>query len=260
LFAFPEKIPYVCFKSITMESITDCLVCGDEVIYTEQSHDEKCYYCGNSQITQAVCVSGHYVCDACHILPAIDIIMEYCANTSQTDPVEIALNIMNHQSVKMHGPEHHMLVPAALIAAWCNFTGRAVEKREKLAIAQERSLKVPGGFCGFNGACGAAIGTGIFVSIITGSTPLSGREWQLSNLATARSLDRIARSGGPRCCKRDVFIALQTAREFLDEMLQIRLPASSEIVCHFDHFNQECTLEDCMFFKPKSKHVKAATL
>lgn len=245
------------YKSVAMESITGCLVCGDELVYTEESRSAQCYYCGKAHITQVICPSMHFVCDNCHSLPASQIIMEYCAHTDQVDPVDIVLNLLNHKSIKMHGPEHHFLVPAALLTAYYNFTGKGIEKREKLSVALERARKVPGGFCGFNGACGAGIGCGIFISIITGSSPLSGREWQLSNLATARSLDRIARSGGPRCCKRDVFIALRTAREFLEETLQVKLPASAEIICHFDHLNLECTLDDCMFFNPSAKNKKA---
>ena len=36
-----------------------------------------------------------------------------------------------------------------------------------------RATDIKGGFCGFYGNCGAAVGTGIYVSIITGATPLT---------------------------------------------------------------------------------------
>ncbi|VUT25840.1 MAG: hypothetical protein MOIL_01256 [Candidatus Methanolliviera sp. GoM_oil] len=55
-----------------------------------------------------------------------------------------------------------------------------------------------GGFCGYHGDCGAAVGTGIFISLITDATPLSKHEWKLSNLMTAKSLLSIANHGGPR--------------------------------------------------------------
>jgi hypothetical protein len=45
--------------------------------------------------------------------------------------------------------------------------------------------------------CGAGMGTGIFISIVTGATSLSIEEWRLSNLATAKSLLSISEHGGP---------------------------------------------------------------
>ena len=38
-----------------------------------------------------------------------------------------------------------------------------------------------GGSCAMLGACGAAVGTGTFVSIVTEATPLKGKERGLAN-------------------------------------------------------------------------------
>ena len=50
-----------------------------------------------------------------------------------------------------------------------------------------------------------AFAVNMFVSIISGSTPLAGEPFGLSNRMTAKSLDAIGSVGGPRCCKRDSY-------------------------------------------------------
>jgi hypothetical protein len=106
-----------------------------------------------------------------------------------------------------------------------------------------------GGSCRFNGNCGAAVGTGIFVSLATGATPLSRVEWRLANLMTSESLRAIAGLGGPRCCKRDVFLALQSAVTFLNTELDVALPVEEPVVCEFSALNCECLKEACPFFR-----------
>jgi hypothetical protein len=115
---------------------------------------------------------------------------------------------MKNPQIKMHGPEHHFLVPAVLFTAYQNQTGEKDGRRSKLEIIRNRAELVKGGFCGTHGTCGAAIGAGIFCSVITDTTPLSTDTWRLSNKITAHCLISIAEHGGPRCCKRDTFISI----------------------------------------------------
>lgn len=232
-----------------MEHKMGCSVCGKPLNYSLTTESVKCILCLNDFSSQVQCVDGHFVCDNCHQLKANDVISMYCKNSLLTDPLNIVEDIMQHPAVKMHGPEHHFLVPAALVTAYYNIKGLSGEKEKALKMARERAEKVPGGFCGLNGACGAGIGTGIFISIITGSTPLAAEEWKLSNLMTARSLDLIARSGGPRCCKRDTFIALRVAAEFLEELNGVKLPINPEIICRYYPLNKECLKHNCVFFQ-----------
>ena len=76
---------------------------------------------------------------------------------------------------------------------------------------QNRGKSVPGGVCGFWGACGAGISAGMFISIISGSTPLANEPFGLSNRMTAKSLYAIGEVGGPRCCKRDSYLSVLQA-------------------------------------------------
>jgi hypothetical protein len=60
-----------------------------------------------------------------------------------------------------------------------------------LETVLKRSSKVPGGWCGYYGACGAAVGVGIAVSALTGATPLKGQERSLALAATAFALSHM---------------------------------------------------------------------
>ena len=225
-----------------------CLLCGKELIYLQSSENAKCVYCSKTFRINEQCIDGHYVCDNCHSSDAMDIITDFCLNTSSTNPYEIATTLMYHPSVKMHGPEHHFLVPAVLLAVFYNVTGEKIKLTEKLLKARKRAELLPGGFCGSHGNCGAGVGTGIFISLISNSTPLSMQEWKLSNLMTSKSLYEIALKGGPRCCKRDVFLSLTEAVKFVNENFNIEIPIENNIICDFSELNKECLLEKCIFY------------
>ena len=91
---------------------------------------------------------------------------------------------------------------------------------------------------------------GMFISIVTGSTPLKNDEWRLSNLMTAAALEKIGKIGGPRCCKRDSFLAVQTAVAFAQEHLGIQMELPSRIVCGFSPLNAQCIGGRCPFHQP----------
>jgi len=226
-----------------------CLLCGSPLIYLTEAQGFTCELCGNYLKSEARCEKGHYICDACHSASANDLIEQVCIHSESTNPVEMAISLMNAPSVAMHGPEHHFLVPAVLLTSYYNQEQDKKEKERKLKIARQRSENVLGGFCGFYGACGAGIGTGIFISLITNSTPLSRASWGLSNKMTAESLRCIGVLGGPRCCKRDTFMALKTARKFLKQNWDLTLDMPETITCDFTIFNQECIEEDCPFHR-----------
>jgi hypothetical protein len=161
----------------------------------------------------------------------------------------MAATLMKSPSLKMHGPEHHFLVAAALLSATLNASGRENEKKTKIEKARQRAEKILGGFCGFYGNCGAAVGTGIFMSILTDATPLSRNEWMLSNLLTAESLRLIALAGGPRCCKRNTFLAIEEAVRFVKERFHIEIKVGAgSLKCEFYPMNKECRQAECRFY------------
>jgi len=229
----------------------NCLICGAELKYRADKRPVTCVLCGKETEADVVCARGHYVCDTCHSLPAGEYIARYTVASELVDPLEMARHLMRDPRVNMHGPEHHFLVPAVLLAAYYNATRQPEKKAEKIRIARARAAQVPGGFCGMHGDCGAAVGVGIFTSVMTGATPLSNKEWQLSNLATARALLVIAENGGPRCCKRNTFLALQSGIAFIAEKFGVILPTGNAIICEFTDLNKECIKQRCPFYKKK---------
>ena len=230
-----------------MEYSEGCIICGEELKYSQEISEKICSYCGMLQESNAECPLGHFICDNCHRSSGFELIENFCRHSHSNDPMEMAVHLMKNPVIKMHGPEHHYLVPAVLVAAYYNYLNDPATKIKKLAIARKRAESVPGGYCGTHGACGAAIGAGIFVSLITGSTPLSEEEWSAGNRITGESLIEIARHGGPRCCKRDSFLVIHKAVEYLDKSLQVELP-STDVTCQFSHRNKQCRFDDCLFY------------
>jgi len=145
----------------------------------------------------------------------------------------------------MHGPEHHAMVPAAILAAIKN-TGHPVPDGA-IDLAADRGSKVPGGWCGFYGACGAAIGVGIAVSILTEATPVTGKPRSLAIEATSYALNRM-NDGYPRCCKRASRKSLEATVEFLDDRMGIVLCKGKSILCIHSHRNRECQEKQCSYF------------
>jgi hypothetical protein len=107
---------------------------------------------------------------------------------------------------------------------------------------------VGGGFCGLQGACGAAIGAGIFVAIATEASPLRGRERGLANRMTAEALAAIGATDAARCCKRDSFLAILGAARYARTHLGVDLPARGR-PCEFAHRNRQCASEVCPFHR-----------
>jgi len=228
-----------------MKSTENCGVCGKPLVYGTGEVSRICIYCGKEFSTLIYCPRGHYVCDSCHSRTALEVLRNVLASTGSTDPAEILETVMRHPSVPMHGPEHHSMIPSVIITAVKNAGYPVPEGAVEKAI--ERGSKVPGGWCGFYGACGAAIGVGTAVSVLTGATPLTGETRGLANEATAYALNHML-DGGPRCCKRAGRKALQAAVEFLKTRMGITLKAASEISCEYAGRNRECIHEGCAYY------------
>jgi len=157
---------------------TGCLICGAELTYEIDYTQSECSICHKCYESNVKCKNGHFICDQCHSLSANDLIENVCVNSESNDPMELATILMNSPQLQMHGPEHHFLVPAVLLAAYYNIKGDPEQKKRKIKAARERSSNILGGFCGFHGDCGVAVETGIFVSLVTEATPLSTKEWR----------------------------------------------------------------------------------
>ena len=232
-----------------------CLICGADLVYFQEAKEMTCVFCGKRELSHASCKDGHYVCDACHARKGIEAVMRECRTTKSRNPIEIMQKIMADPYIYMHGPEHHVMAGAALLAAYHN-SGGEVDLDWALAEMKERGGQVPGGVCGFWGCCGAGVSTGIYMSIITKATPLSGKSWGLSNRMTSRALNAIGEIGGPRCCKRDTFTAVKEAVQMTKEELGIEMELPEKIECGFHVENQQCLRGKCPYH-PKEDATRA---
>ena len=223
-----------------------CLVCGEALVYLPVSERMACALCAAEHDSPARCGAGHFVCDACHSGSAKDVIERTCATSEERDPVALALRLMRHPALSLHGPEHHFLVPAVLLAAFSNARGEGARRAERVAEARRRSEPMGGGFCGIQGACGAAIGAGTFVAIATGSSPVKGKERGLANRMTARALTLVGQVDSARCCKRDALLSILAAARFAREHLAVEMPSAGPS-CQWSGDNRECAGGACPF-------------
>lgn len=222
----------------------ECLICGSPLTYLKNDELMECAVCRKKELTKTRCVNGHYVCNECHT-QGIDAIFGVCLNETSKNPIEILNRLMSLPFCHMHGPEHHVLVGAALLTAYRN-AGGDIDLTKALSEMRSRGGSVPGGVCGFWGACGAGISSGIFISIITGSTPLANEPFALSNKMTSLSLSAIGEVGGPRCCKRDSYLSILQAVRFVKEHFGIEME-TGEVVCSFSGLNNQCIGKRCPF-------------
>lgn len=223
----------------------ECLICKEPLTYLETAEQMTCVLCGKVESSNCRCVNGHYVCSECH-MSGMDSFLGVCLNDPSRNPIEILQKLMHLPFCHMHGPEHHILVGASLLTAFKN-AGGAIDLRKVLIEMQSRGRQVPGGICGLWGSCGAAVSTGICISILTGSSPLSTETWGWCNEMTSRALAREAKIGGPRCCKRNTQISILEAIDFIREKFGIEMEKPETIVCGWFSQNNQCIGERCPF-------------
>jgi len=167
------------------------------------------------------------------------------------DPIAIMENAWEAMpKFLMHCPEHHYLMAAALLAAYRKAEGSDEQQlRRDLTMALDRARNVLGGFCGLYGACGAAVGAGIFLSIFTQTTPYSTETWKDTTGITADCLKSISLLGGPRCCKRVCYTTAFSAADFMAEKYGIKLALPEKVICSRHEKNKECLGQACPYYK-----------
>ena len=222
----------------------ECLICKAPLEYLEQSVMMECALCGRQEPSKTRCVRGHYVCNDCHT-KGMDTIVALCLAETSRNPIEILEKLMTQPFCHMHGPEHHVLVGSALLTAYRN-AGGDLDLEPALIEMQARGKQIPGGACGFWGACGAGISTGMFLSIAAKSTPLTQEPFGLANRMTAKALEQIGTVGGPRCCKRDSYLSVLAAVDFAREHLGVEME-KSPVVCTRAALNNQCIGKRCPF-------------
>ena len=173
-----------------------CMICGKDLVYTALSEKKICAVCGREYDANCACIDGHFVCDCCHSAGALSFVIPELLGTTEKNPQVILEKLMSDERVHLHGPEHHSLVPCVLLTAFRNCGGE-IDLEAALYEALKRGRQVPGGVCGFWGVCGAATGTGIYVSILAGASPMSSDAWTIPQKMALQAIEAVSSCGGP---------------------------------------------------------------
>ena len=100
----------------------ECLICKAPLEYLLQDEEMECAVCHRREASKTRCVNGHYVCNDCHT-QGMDSILGLCLAETSADPIAILRQMMDLPFCHMHGPEHHVMVGAALLTAYKNAGG-----------------------------------------------------------------------------------------------------------------------------------------
>ena len=228
------------------------MVCGTTLVYSDKGSNHICDYCGLEFTSTIYCPEGHFICDECHSADAIDLLYRMAEGDVSTNPRDLVESAFKHTSFKFHGPEHHSLVPAALLIALKNLGIRRPDgdtvTYEMVLEGIRRGSKIPGGFCGSAGNCGACVGAGIAVALFLGSTPRKGPERTSAHRATITALEKVT-DGLIRCCKRSSLHGIAAAIEILRDEHGVDLGSTpSEGSCENWERNRDCAKEECFFY------------
>jgi hypothetical protein len=174
------------------------------------------------------------------------LIVDACQNERSANPVAVFRRLAAQPFVRMHGPEHHVLDGAAFLVAYRN-AGGEVDLSVALAELQKRGLAMPGAMCGLWGMCGSAASVGAALSILEGTGPLTATSSWGSHMELASGiLSAESAIGGPRCCKRNAYVALQKATAYARERFGVAMEGGP-ISCGYSDRNAQCLGARCPF-------------
>jgi len=231
-----------------------CMVCGAELHYFTDIRELSCSFCGQEYPANACCEAKHFVCDDCHRESGLEVTKTICHKTRETDLITLLKLIRSHPAIPMHGPEHHAMIPGIILASFRNSGGDLT--KETITTGINRGAQIPGGACGFWGACGAAIGAGIAVSSILAATPLTPSPRQAAQSFSAKILSKIAKYKGGRCCQRETWLALTETAKLSKEILTIPLTANDSLKCDQYLKNRECIRKACPLWEGRDKTIQ----
>ena len=101
----------------------ECLICKAPLEYLNTDILMECEICHKKENTKTRCINGHYVCNDCHT-QGLAAIIDLCRKETSKNPIAIIEEMMALPFCHMHGPEHHVMVGAALLTAYKNAGGK----------------------------------------------------------------------------------------------------------------------------------------
>ncbi|MBQ8339447.1 MAG: SAM-dependent methyltransferase [Clostridia bacterium] len=163
------------------------------------------------------------------------------------DPMALARQVMREEGLASNGPAHHFLDGAAFLTAFRNAGGQ-LDLPRALDILARHAERMPDGMCDSFGVCGAVTSVGAAMAIIHKMTPgADGERYRAHMKYSARALSELSDLGGPRCCKRNGFLAITMGVRFLNEACGTTLTLAPA-PCPFSAENRSCLGAKCPFF------------
>ena len=217
----------------------ECLICKAPLEYLKEDMEMECELCHKKEKSKTRCVNGHYVCNECH-MQGIDSLVGICMEETSGNPVIILDKMMSQPFCHMHGPEHHIMVGMALLTAYRNSGGDI--DLEKGAGGDEQQGKIGAGrSMRFLGRLRRRNQHGnVPFHCYRFYTPWGKDNFGLSHRMTASALEAIGEVGGPRCCKRDSYLSILRAVDFVRENLGNSRMERPKICCSFSSRNNQC--------------------
>ena len=86
------------------------------------------------------------------------------------------------------------------------------------------------------------------LSIIHKTGPLANDDFYKHHMEyTSSAISAMSKIGGPRCCKRNAFLSLSYAVNFVKAKYGINMEIG-DVKCEFTRFNQQCIKDKCPFY------------
>ena len=179
-----------------------------------------------------------------------DLAVLVARQTGHTEPAAALDELLSQgEGTPVHGVWHHALVGEILLLCLRN-AGYSISE-ELIDEVVDRGRQIPGGACGFLGACGALASAASAYAILLGSTPVATEPRERLLEFSAKLAARLAEIGGSRCCKKSSYAAFEVARDGFVE-LGFELPEEKfEGRCRFFAQNDTCDGVECVYFPKK---------
>lgn len=223
-----------------------CLKCHGELHHYDKLVFVKCVECGVREKAQITCKEGHYYCNACASKKVINKLYELLATLEGVNPSDIGERLFVQCGVSGNSP--HPITTAAFLVAYKNLTHKITD--EDVLEGVSKAAQIPGGWCGYYGNCGAAVGLGVAFAVINKSTPMHDKERSIANLVTAEGLKIVAGQGGPRCCTGSVRGVLNEGIKLAEEYLDVKFPEKTIDMkkCWQSKYNDDCKKQKCVYY------------
>jgi hypothetical protein len=178
-----------------------------------------------------------------------------CLTTPETDMIALLQEIRGHPAIPLHGPEHHMLVPGVILAAYRNLGGEV--SPEMLRTALRRGRSGARRLVRLHRGLRRRAGCGHRLQPAPGGQSGEGRRTPTGAANHPGGAPGTIGFAAARCCQRDSWLALTKAAELSRDYLPIALRAEAPLYCTQARQNRECLGTACPLWEGVSMAAKA---